>query len=296
MFSHKTRRSLDRKRRSQSLTISPKKLNNRNRFSRAGPTLLEHNSQSLVHDTCISSWTHAGNTLVTGNSEETSFDTYASAQRLIESSKEQSNRLAHDDCTLLSVNSKLLAHDTNSSELTRAETTLVTGGSESTALDTDASTSSFSFTESRFNEEYSSKSSESTSQSNGSYLKPGSDESGSLYLPSIDSDSDNESHFFVDSNSDSTFNSSPLNFPALKSKTSAEFTSLYYILPSYDVDPYMFIAFEISDPKTKLKCGDVSTHLSIDRVKSGIIKYVLVIPIFKRTIYLKRDAHTDCHY
>eukprot|EP00978_Attheya_sp_CCMP212_P037446 scaffold176493_cov48-Attheya_sp.AAC.1 len=138
MFSHKTRHSLDRKRRSQLLTISPKKLNNRNRLSRAGPTLLERNFQSLVQDT------------------------YASAQRLIESSKEQSNRLAHDGCTLLSVNSKLLAHDTNSLALTRAETTLVTGGSESTAHDTDASTSNFSFTESRFNEEYS-KSSESTS-------------------------------------------------------------------------------------------------------------------------------------
>eukprot|EP00978_Attheya_sp_CCMP212_P011291 scaffold27774_cov45-Attheya_sp.AAC.1 len=92
MFSHKTRRPLDRKHRSQLLTISRKKLNNRNRLSsRAIPTLLERNSQSLVHDTCISSWTHADNTLVTGNSEETSFDTYVSAQRLIESSKEQSN-------------------------------------------------------------------------------------------------------------------------------------------------------------------------------------------------------------
>eukprot|EP00978_Attheya_sp_CCMP212_P004668 scaffold10196_cov51-Attheya_sp.AAC.2 len=167
MFSHKTRGSLDRKRQSQLLTISPKKLNNMNCncLLRASPTLLERNSQSLVHDTCILSWMHADNTLVTGNSEETSFDTYASAQRLIESSKEQSNRFSHDGSTLLSVNSKLLAHDTNSSVLPRAGTTLVTGGSESTAHDTDASTSSFSFTESRFNEEYS-ESSESTSQSN----------------------------------------------------------------------------------------------------------------------------------
>ena len=75
-----------------------------------------------------------------------------------------------------------------------------------------------------------------------------------------------------------------------------ELTGLYNILPSYDVDPYMFIAFEISDPITKLRRGDVSTRLSRDRVKSGIIKYVLVIPIFERTVYLKRDAHTDCHY
>eukprot|EP00978_Attheya_sp_CCMP212_P036247 scaffold162892_cov27-Attheya_sp.AAC.1 len=148
MFSHKTCHSLDRKQRFQLLTISPKKLNNRNHLLRAGPTLFECNSQSLVHDTCISSWTYAGNTLVTGNSEETSFDTYAPAQRLIESSKEKSNRLTHDDCTLLFLNSKLLAHDLNSSALTRAETTLVTGGFESTAHDTDASTSSFSFTES----------------------------------------------------------------------------------------------------------------------------------------------------
>eukprot|EP00978_Attheya_sp_CCMP212_P044500 scaffold312370_cov24-Attheya_sp.AAC.1 len=65
MFSHKTRRSLDRKRQSQLLTISPKKLNHRNRLLRASLTLLERNSQSLVHDTCISSWRHAGNTLVT---------------------------------------------------------------------------------------------------------------------------------------------------------------------------------------------------------------------------------------
>jgi hypothetical protein len=27
-----------------------------------------------------------------------------------------------------------------------------------------------------------------------------------------------------------------------------------------------------------------------------MIKYVLAIPIFERTIYLKQNAHCDCHY
>jgi hypothetical protein len=31
-------------------------------------------------------------------------------------------------------------------------------------------------------------------------------------------------------------------------------------------------------------------------VNSGLIKYVLAIPIFEVTIYLKRNAHCDCHY
>eukprot|EP00978_Attheya_sp_CCMP212_P034712 scaffold146885_cov32-Attheya_sp.AAC.1 len=42
--------------------------------------------------------------------------------------------------------------------------------------------------------------------------------------------------------------------------------------------------------------GDIKTQLSPDRVNHGMIKYVLGIPIFQKTIYLKRNAHCDCHY
>eukprot|EP00978_Attheya_sp_CCMP212_P018705 scaffold51711_cov66-Attheya_sp.AAC.1 len=218
-----------------------------NRLLRAGPTLFACISQSLVHDTYGSTWMHAGNTLVTGDSEATDYDMYASAQRSIESSKQQRNRLSHACPNLLSVNSKLLDHNKYSSALTRASTTLMTGDSEATAHDKYASAQRFTFTDSQLNDEHS-ESSKSTIQSNKSHLKSISDSSGSVYLPGIDSDSDTESAIEVNSNSDSTFNSSSLNFPQLKSTPAAESNTTYNILPSYDVDPYMFIAFEISDP------------------------------------------------
>jgi hypothetical protein len=58
----------------------------------------------------------------------------------------------------------------------------------------------------------------------------------------------------------------------------------------------MYIAFEISDPMCTKRRGDIKTQLSPDRVNRGMIKYVLAIPIFQKTIYLKRNAHCDCHY
>jgi hypothetical protein len=308
-------RTIERKRRSQLLTSSSTKLLNVSdpdsvvTLSRASPTLLsgssnsqacdkydsaltcagctlapydseepvldryvlasQRSSKSITHGTYNSTWTHASYTPVIGDSEATTHDTYALGPL-----KKRCNRLSRARPTLLTGTSKLLAHDTYLSANKLAGTTLVTGDSEETGHNTFASAS-------RFNDD--DDHSDSSSQSNKTHLTTTSVSSGSIYLPNIDSDHD------------STSKSASINSPSPKSSL-AELQQTFNVLPSYDVDPVMYIAFEISDPNSKIKRGDVSRRLSLDRIRSGIIKYVLAIPIFIKTIYLKRDAHSDCHY
>jgi hypothetical protein len=108
-----------------------------------------------------------------------------------------------------------------------------------------------------------------------------SESTGSNFVPSIDDGT----------NSDLEWDYEMQASPMLKKRT-----AVHNKIPKYKVDPIMFIAFEISDPTTTERRGDIGTKLSPDRVERGMIKYVLVIPIFERTIYLKRNAHCDCHY
>eukprot|EP00978_Attheya_sp_CCMP212_P032877 scaffold130241_cov65-Attheya_sp.AAC.3 len=264
MLSLRSGRTIERKRRSQLLTSSSTKLLNVSdpdsvvTLSCASPTLLSGSSNSQACDKYDSALTCAGSTLVPYDSEAPVLDRYVLARR----------------------SSKSITHGRYNSTWTHASstpvigTTLVTGDSEETGHNTFASAS-------RFNDD--DDHSDLSSQSNKTHLTTTSVSSGSIYLPNIDSDHD------------STSKSASINSPSPKSSL-AELRQTFNVLPSYDVDPIMYIAFEISDPNSKIKRGDVSRRLSLDRIRSGIIKYVLAIPIFIKSIYLKRDAHSDCHY
>jgi hypothetical protein len=140
--------------------------------------------------------------------------------------------------------SKLLGHDTYLSAFTSVDTTLVTGDSDVTAH--------YMYASARRLTDNESPSHDSMSESNESHFTTPSVTSGLIYLPS--NDSDNETSVDLDSSSDSTSNSASHHFP-LWTFTLPDLEATFNILPSYDIDPFMFIVFEISDPKTKQKEG-----------------------------------------
>jgi hypothetical protein len=129
-----------------------------------------------------------------------------------------------------------------------------------------------------------------------SILGTDSESSGSLYTPSTNNSLHKKPNIESICSISSSNNIHEDDLNDLNCKGNLSESRRFNEIPLYDVDPFMYIMFEINKIEGKGVRGDVHTRLSADRVKKGLIEYVLAVPIFNNTIYLKRNVNTECHY
>jgi hypothetical protein len=136
------------------------------------------------------------------------------------------------------------------------------------------------------------------SDSDVSVYEPTSDdESFELFQGSVDQSNSDSQELIMNQQRSQSSDSSYLITEIKQKKSFVHCNNVVSkIMPAYDVDPCMFIVFEMSDPTKNSKNGDCSVRLSPDRIKRGVIKYILAVPIYPRTIYLTKNAHSHCHY